>query len=349
MAEQTRPTAPDTSFLAWLGSHEPTALRKLAGDASDRTFWRVSRADGATAVLMHYGGSEGHGPAIGEFLNIRAYLEQRALPVPALIEAHPACGCVLLEDLGDVPLAATLTPERFIERYHAAIDLLAELQERCEPDLACPAFSRSFDTEKLLWELNFFLTHTVEGFHGLRLSFPERRAIEEELHQLAVRLDVPRKVFAHRDYHSRNLMDVEGRLVLIDFQDARLGSPFYDLVSLLRDSYIPMDEATRSELCGYAHQRLSHRVLPGWSPGAFDHEFALHALQRNLKAAGSFGFLSTVKGKPSFAESLPYTYEMVWSYLEAAEGWPKLRGLLGELRAELPARLAAFRTAQAGQ
>ena len=58
-------------------------------------------------------------------------------------------------------------------------------------------------------------------------------------------------MLCHRDYHSRNLMLHEGRLYMIDFQDARMGPDTYDLVSLLRDSYVDLAEVAVDELIAY--------------------------------------------------------------------------------------------------
>ena len=58
-------------------------------------------------------------------------------------------------------------------------------------------------------------------------------------------------MLCHRDYHSRNLMPHPGVLYIIDFQDARMGPDTYDLVSLLRDSYVDFTEETVDELIAF--------------------------------------------------------------------------------------------------
>ena len=92
-------------------------------------------------------------------------------------------------------------------------------------------------------------------------------------------------MLCHRDYHSRNLMLHQGRLYMIDFQDARLGPDTYDLVSLLRDSYVDLTEVALNELIAY-YLALTGARRRGRVPRRFD----LMALQRNLKALGTFGY-----------------------------------------------------------
>src|SRR6185295_6505679 len=95
------------------------------------------------------------------------------------------------------------------------------------------------------------------------------------------------RVLCHRDYHSRNLM-VRGReLYIIDFQDARQGPDTYDLVSLLRDSYVDLADGVVNDLIAYF---LAITQRPPGPAGEFRRRFDLMALQRNLKALGTFGF-----------------------------------------------------------
>ena len=110
--------------------------------------------------------------------------------------------------------------------------------EHASPEFA--PYGIAFDVEKLSWELQFFLKHFVEGYRGAQVAPASREALLQEFATLAEELSAEPRVLCHRDYHSRNLMLHEGRLVVIDFQDARMGPDTYDLVSLLRDSYVDL-------------------------------------------------------------------------------------------------------------
>jgi hypothetical protein len=110
-------------------------------------------------------------------------------------------------------------------------------------------------------------------------------------------------VLCHRDYHSRNLMWRDGRLCIIDFQDARLGPDTYDLVSLLRDSYVDLPERVVDELIAY-FLALSGRPA---DDAEFRRRFDLMALQRNLKALGTFGYQTTARRNPVYIQYIPRT------------------------------------------
>lgn len=315
--------------VAALGGREPTALAQLAGDASDRQFWRVGLPDDTTRVVMFYG--PGHREAVREYVVMQAYLDRHGLPVPQIDEIHEEVGLVVQEDLGDHTMGSVLDSENRETWYRDALTLMLRMQRECTADDACPAFHREFDVAKLTWELEFFLRHTVRGYHGVKMSIVRKRRLEDECRRLARRLDLAGKVFAHRDYHSRNLMVTDGRLRLIDFQDARLGDPCYDVASLLRDSYVPFDEDERMALLGVYFEDARTDIYRGWWFDQFLDHFELHALQRNLKAAGSFGYLTVEKGKSQFAEALPYTYRMALSFLRQRPEWSALRELLEEV------------------
>ena len=110
----------------------------------------------------------------------------------------------------------------------------------------------AFDVEKLTWELDFFVKHFLEGYRGVdAVGRPSATALGEEWAAIVEELAAEPRVLCHRDYHSRNLMLHDGSLYIIDFQDARMGPDTYDLVSLLRDSYVDLTDRELDELIAY--------------------------------------------------------------------------------------------------
>ena len=130
-------------------------------------------------------------------------------------------------------------------------------------------------------------------------------------------------MLCHRDYHSRNLMLHEGRLHIIDFQDARLGPDTYDLVSLLRDSYVDLTDEQLDELVAYF---LALRR--GEGADDFRRRFDLMALQRNLKALGTFGYQTTTRVNPVYIQYMPRTLRHARTNLDKYERFDRLRELL---------------------
>ena len=109
----------------------------------------------------------------------------------------------------------------------------------------------AFDVEKLTWELDFFLRHYLAAYRNAVLPQAEFDAVRGEFKVIIEELASEPRVLCHRDYHSRNLMLSQGQLYLIDFQDARMGPDTYDLASLLRDSYVDLNDIAINELIAY--------------------------------------------------------------------------------------------------
>ena len=121
-------------------------------------------------------------------------------------------------------------------------------------------------------------------------------------------------MLCHRDYHSRNLMLTGGRLCIIDFQDARMGPDTYDLASLLRDSYVDISGNTLDEFIAYF---LALKRVTG-EDAEFRRRFDVMAVQRNVKALGTFGYQTTSRANPVYiqymARTLRYTRENLHKY-----------------------------------
>ena len=138
-------------------------------------------------------------------------------------------------------------------------------------------------------------------------------------------------MLCHRDYHSRNLMLRDGRLCIIDFQDARLGPNTYDLVSLLRDSYVDLPDQTVEELIAYFLALQGHTR----DDAEFRRRFDLMALQRNLKALGTFGYQTTARRNPVYIQYIPRTLQHARQNLHKYPRFDRLRGLLAAYVHEL--------------
>jgi aminoglycoside/choline kinase family phosphotransferase len=152
----------------------------------------------------------------------------------------------------------------------------------------------------------------------------KRAALREEFGIVVRELASEPRVLCHRDYHSRNLMLREGQLYIIDFQDARMGPDTYDLVSLLRDSYVDLPERTVNELIAYF---LALKGVTGEDPD-FRRRFDVMALQRNLKALGTFGYQTTAKRNPVYIQYIPRTLRYVRDNLDNQPRFERLRELL---------------------
>ena len=310
----------------------------LTGDASDRRYVRVLlRARPSIVLSVHAGPIDYHA---SPFVRVAELFAAVPVPIPALLHHDDALGIIAQQDLGDVTLQAHLggapATER-AQRYREAVGLIVRLQQR-GAELVSPAyppFGVAFDREKLTWELEFFVRHFLLAYRGALPDEAVREALRTEWAAIVDELAAEPRVLCHRDYHSRNLMWHDGALHVIDFQDARMGPDTYDLVSLLRDSYVDLPDALVDDLIAWYHV-LSRGSAPSPADAAaFRRRFELMALQRNLKALGTFGYQTTTRGNPVYMQYVPRTLAYVRRALAGDARFARLAGLLGGLVDEL--------------
>jgi len=343
-------------------SAEKIEIARLAGDASNRTYHRVSWKENGSArslILMVMAAPEGFKASeeavsgapvqITElpFINIQRHLRACKVAVPEIVHYDAARGWMLLEDLGDVTFAQEIQEkgagnDAVLKGYYQkAIETLLTIQmEATVPSPAgCIAHHRAFDQALLVWEFDHFIEYGIEARNGKPIPRKQRDAIRAHFSDIALRLSSLPQVFVHRDYHSRNLMiqtDPTGIAIrVIDFQDALMGPPQYDLASLLRDSYIDLPEPVIDDLIAYYLQRKEARSGERVPPEMFREYFDLVSIQRNLKAAGRFVYIDQVKKNPRFLQYVPATLRKVKRNLEKHRRLAPLHALLAEYVEEL--------------
>jgi aminoglycoside/choline kinase family phosphotransferase len=312
------------------------SVRKLRGDASNRTYYRIRFAGAGrrgSVILMQLAEPEafkkseekmsGSRVRIRElpYINILRHLAASGVAVPRLYFHDRPSGRLFLEDLGDRTFEQTLRGRgrgAVRRRYEAAIDELIRIQTRASRrgNGRCIAFGRAFDVPLLMWEFDHFLEFGVPYCAGRGLSPADRRRVRSAFRRVAAELAALPRIFTHRDYHSRNLMVHEGKIRVLDFQDALLGPHVYDLASLLRDSYRTIEDSLVDELVRYYWERMKNRLGPADGPEGFRRRLDLMSIQRNLKAAGRFAYIDRVKRNPRYLAYIPRTLRYVRRNLE---------------------------------
>ncbi len=322
------------------------AAEPLFGDASSRRYVRLRLTDGSgppTVVAMllgpdrfPLGSDELGGPAASAelpFVDVGRYLAASGLPVPAVYhDAVRTDALLLVEDVGDTTLwtAATAAPAEAGRLFAAAVDLLTALQVAGvrRPDPACIAFRQRFDERLARWELEHFIEHGIETRHGQRLDARERSALLAALAPLTAPFAAPDPVLAHRDFMAWNIHLQEGRLRLIDFQDALLGPDAYDLAALLTDRTTAtlVTPALETELIERFARARAAAGLP--VAGDLAARYQACALHRVLKVIGRFHYLECVLGKPGYLAYLPAVYAVGRRMLAVMPALAPARALL---------------------
>jgi len=312
------------------GAHARRA--HLAGDASSRRYERLCDPQTeATAVLMI-----SPGVATGRFVELAAHLGAAGLSAPQVLAAEDGGALLLLEDLGDATFTRSIALHPAMEPslYQAATDLLAILQA-----LDPPPGLMTLDPASLA-------DMTAIAFSRYAAPITGRDLGPEVAPRLAALFDTHvtgPPVLAHRDYHADNLIWLPSRhgparVGVLDFQDAVLTHPAYDLVSLLQD-------ARRDVAPGIAEAMIARfRDRSGLDNAAFDAAFAALGLQRNLRILGVFATLASDAGKPQYLSLLPRVHAHVMDNLRH----PALADLAEPLMQALPPPTPAV-LAQLGQ
>jgi aminoglycoside/choline kinase family phosphotransferase len=317
-------------------AHAPSVV-KLKGDASNRSYFRVGRFPDSHVVMVmpkdaatkSEEASKGEPPKELPFVNVHRYLSRLDVRVPRIVRYDDKEGMMVLEDLGDVTFERALDTEGREPLYGRAIDMLARLRAQAErhPEPSCLAFTRVFDEELYLWELHHFREWGMEAWSGKKPTPAELSELDAVFQRLAKELASAPKGFTHRDYQSRNLMLTGGELVVIDFQDALQGPRQYDLVALLRDSYVELEYAFVDLMLDRYLDRFESDAGIHVPRGPFKTFFDLLTVQRKLKDAARFEFIHRVKGNPGFLPSIPASLRYVRTALERRKDVPALARL----------------------
>lgn len=250
------------------------------------------------------------------FINVQKYLKALDLNVPEIYGYDAKAGLILLEDIGDDSLERTIakTDENLkIFYYKKVIETLVQLQVKTlkNPSPDCIAYHRHFDTDLLHWEIMHFLEYGIEDRFKLKVTADERRQFDQAARTVCDAITKLPYGFTHRDFQSRNLHLHNYDFYLIDFQDALEGPLVYDLVALLRDSYVNFLPDQRDTLIKHYVDSLPPEHPYHGKLNDVKRAFHLVALQRKLKDTGRFQYINTVKGNPNFLKSVPQSLAYV--------------------------------------
>ncbi len=313
MAADLTPRDAASAFLTragWGGAD----VRPLAVDASFRRYFRV--VDGArSAVLMDAPPPED----TRKFAMMAAWLTTRGFPAPAILADDPEGGFMLVEDFGDDRMreALDVAPTREGELYAAAVDQLLRLQRHDAAPV--PPYDRAF----ILREADLM----IEWYCGALNLSVDAEGYRAAWDRAFDALDPMPVTTVLRDYHAENLMLLaDGRLGLLDFQDALAGHPAYDLMSLLQDARRDVPQAIETAMLA------RYRTATG-AGAEFDAAYHLFGAQRNAKILGIFTRLWRRDAKLRYGALCP----RVWAYLERDLHHPALADLRRWFDTNIPA------------
>lgn len=296
----------------------------IAGDASNRRYERLTQADGTTLILMDAPPDKGED--VRPFIQIAEFLTKQGFSAPQIYDRDSEKGFLLIEDLGNGLFARVLQNDtwREAELYEAATDVLGKLVETTPPPL------KRYDAPQMAEMAALAFEWYAAGISGAS-HHKEQNEFHHMIELLLEPLDAHAGVLIQRDYHAENMLwlpDRKGiaRVGLIDFQDAMLGHPAYDVVSFLQDA--------RRDVSKETEQRMKQRFcdISGTDRPSFDADYALLGVQRNLRILGVFARLCIRDGKAHYVDLIP----RVWGHIETNLSHPALDAVRAMVERNLP-------------
>ncbi len=227
------------------------------------------------------------------YMNVDYYLQRMKIPTPRLYEIYQPKGWVFLEYITDPTL------EEFFHTNPGAIEtvlpdvlrFIQQMQKKCLKENHCPAFHRRFDFEKYMFEFNFHVKEQLLGFY----FHPDydQKLVDDFAREISTVLDIDYPLFSHRDFQSSNIFiktqNQRNEFIIIDFQDARYGTPVYDVVSCLWDSYIPVSADFRAAMIKDYFRFLPELEID-WGWEYYQKLVDYSVIQRKLHDAGAFAY-----------------------------------------------------------
>lgn len=309
-------------------------IEKLTGDASTRKYYRIwTSTTSYVACLDSPIADLSDEPS---FLKLQRVLHAENVRVPLILDKDLGTGYILEEDLGDITflkdIAQISSKEEEFQFYKKSIDLMVAIHNVDIAKYKDESFTKlAFDTEKLFAEMEFTKKYFLKMYLGLDVSTSAVEALYKRLYDMCYKLSNEPRVLVHRDYHSRNLMIKNGEQVVIDFQDARLGTPLYDLVSLLEDCYYQLDNSNKEKLIQYYFGTYFKKFDPSKSFEDFMYLYDMMTIQRVFKAIGSFAYIYADRKDLRYVKYIGYAFEKVRAIMLSHEDFAKERKILSSL------------------
>lgn len=326
----------------------------IYGDASIRLYERLTKPSGETAILM-FSPPRPKAPSFGRekpyhvvarlsdsvhaFVAVDRGLRALGFSAPVIYGQDLDAGLLVVEDLGSEGVTDAAGP--IPERYAEAVRLLARLHTSPVPDVlpvvdGVEHVVPPYDIDALMIEARLLLEWYLPYRAGRFVPHAGRAAFERIWTGLLNEVLAGPRTWALRDFHSPNLIWLKtrqgvARVGLIDFQDAVMSHPAYDLASLLQDARVTVSPALELKLLAlYAQERRARD--PGFDTQELIRAYALLGAQRATKLFGLFVRLDRRDGKPAYLAHLPRIAE----YLRRNLAHPALHELRDWFATHLP-------------
>jgi len=284
----------------------------IVGDASFRKFYRLIKNNKSKIIVLS---SKEKYKNLIAYTSVNKFLRSNKIHTPKLYEYNFKRGIIVIEDFGDLSFYKLLMKKKNkLSIYKKIVDLLLKIQ-KIKPKIRIKNVGRGshiirkYSNKLLHNESDLFFKWYLPFFLKKKRCLNVKKKTKKILTKLYSKLNFPNSYFVHRDYHAQNLMKFGNKIGVIDSQDALIGNPAYDLVSLIDDVRIKTSENLKRQIYSYYLKKTfkNHRIYHD----EFLEDFNILSVQRNLKIIGIFSRLYTRDKKSRYLKFIPYTWELL--------------------------------------
>ena len=287
-------------------------MMPIAGDASFRTFYRLKNKKKNKIIVL--APKEKYKNLIA-YSVINKFLRTNNIHAPKLYASDFSKGVIVIEDFGNITFHKILVKKKDkLIIYKKLIDLLLKIQ-KIKPKTKIRNINGGFHVvnkysrKYLFEESDLFFDWYLPLFLSKKKVLNIKNKSKKILLKLYKKLNFPNSYFVHRDYHSQNLMKIKGKIGVIDSQDALIGNPAYDLVSLIDDVRIKTPKKLKNKI--YSYYLIKNKKNLKNNSKNFLEDFNILSVQRSLKIIGIFARLFKRDKKDQYLKFIPYTWQIL--------------------------------------
>ena len=287
-------------------------ISPIAGDASFRKFYRITLNNNNKIIILAKKNKYNN---LVAYLAINKFLKANKIYTPKIYSHNYSNGIVVMEDFGNLTFNKILSKKKNkLSTYKELVDLLIKIQKIRPKFLIKNILGKhhvinKYSNKYLHKATDLFFDWYLPLFLKKKKILPIKKKIKKILSKLYNSLNFSNSYFVHRDYHAQNLMRVGNKIGVIDTQDALIGNPTYDLVSLIDDVRIKTSKELKTQIYNYYLKNTLQMYRN--NSEKFLRDFNTLSIQRNLKIIGIFSRLYKRDKKKKYLKFIPYTWQLI--------------------------------------
>ena len=287
-------------------------ISQIVGDASYRKFYRIIINKKSKIIIS---AEKDKYKNLIAYTSISKFLRRNNILTPRLLGYNYSKGVIVVEDFGNTSFHKILLKKKNkFKIYKRLVDLLLKIQKiksqtKIKSIIKKKHLIGKYSIKHLIKESDLFFDWYLPLFFNKKKVLNIKKKSKKILLKIYKKLYFPNSCFVHRDYHVENLMKVGNKVGVIDSQDALIGNPAYDLVSLIDDVRIRTSIKLKNQIYDY-YLKNANKTYKTKNKN-FLQDFNILSVQRSLKIIGIFSRLFVRDKKDKYLKLIPYTWQLL--------------------------------------